>query len=116
MDIKPIRTEEDYESAMARVEELWGLPPDSPESDELEVLLALTGAYEKKRHHIGPPDPIAMLEYRMDQMGLNQEEIQRFMDSRKKIPEILSREGGLSMEVIKSLQDVPFEAFFADSL
>ncbi len=115
MEVKPIRTEEDYETAMARVEELWGVPPDSPEADELEILLALTGAYEKKHHHIEAPDAVAMLEYRMDQMGLKPEEIQRFMDSRKKIPEILSRESGLSVEVIKSLQDIPFEAFTADS-
>jgi HTH-type transcriptional regulator / antitoxin HigA len=114
VDIKPIRTEQDYESAMARLEELWSAPPDSPESDELEVLLALTGAYEKKHHHIEPPDPIARLEYRMDQMGFNQEEIRRFMESRKKIPEMLSRESGLSIEVIKSLRDIPFEAFTSD--
>jgi len=96
---------------MARIEELWGAPLDSPESDELEILLALTGAYEKKHHAIEPPDPLALLEYRMDQMGLSEEEISRFMDSRKKVPEILSRESGLSLEIIRSLQDIPFEAF-----
>ena|GEM_PF-363254 len=110
-----IRTEEEYQATMARIEEIFGIPSDSRESDELEILLALTGAYEKKHHHIDPPDPVAMLEYRMDQMGLSQEDIKRFMESRKKVPEILSRESGLSIEVIKSLQDIPFEAFTADS-
>ena len=114
MEIKPIHTEKDYEAAMARIEELWGTPLDSPDSDELEILLALTGAYEKKHHRIQAPDPLALLEYRMDQMGLTPEEIERFMKSRKKIPEILSRESGLSDEVIKSLRDIPFEAFTAE--
>jgi HTH-type transcriptional regulator / antitoxin HigA len=116
MDIKPIRTEEEYEAAMSRIEEIFGVPLDSPESDELEILQVLTGAYEKKHHHVEPPDPVALLEYRMDQTGLSQEEIRRFMEFRKRIPEILSRESGISIEIIKSLQDIPFEAFTADSV
>jgi HTH-type transcriptional regulator / antitoxin HigA len=116
MDIKPIRTEEEYEAAMARIEEIFGVPLDSPESDELEILQVLTGAYEKKHHHIEPSDPVALLEYRMDQMGLSQEEIRRFVEFRKRIPEILSRESGISIEIIKSLRGIPFEAFTADSI
>jgi HTH-type transcriptional regulator / antitoxin HigA len=114
MKIEPVRTEEEHEAAMTRIEEVFGIPLDSPESDELDILLALTGAYEKKHHHVEPPDSLALLEYRMDQMGLSQEEIQSFMESRKKIPEILSRESGISIEIIKSLQDIPFEAFTAE--
>jgi HTH-type transcriptional regulator / antitoxin HigA len=114
MEIRPIHTEEEYEAAMARIEEIFGVPLDAPESDELEILLALTGAYEKKHHYIEPPDSLALLEYRMDQMGLSQEQIDRFMQTRKRIPEIISRESGLSIEIIKSLEDIPFEAFTAD--
>jgi HTH-type transcriptional regulator/antitoxin HigA len=116
MQIKPIRTEEDYDDAMARLEEIFGAPPDSPESDELEILLALAGAYEKKHHRIEPPDPVTLLEYRMDQMGLSKEEVLRFMACRKRIPEILSRETGISLEIIKSLTNIPLEAFTTDCL
>jgi len=96
---------------MARIEELWDVPLDSPASDELDVLLALTGAYEAKHHPVPPPDPVALLEYRMDQMGLSEDQIRRFMESRKNVPEMLSRESGLSIEIIKRLRDIPFEAF-----
>ncbi len=116
MEIKPIRTEDEYERAMARIEEIFGIPLDSPESDELEILLVLTGAYEKKHHRIEPSDPLSLLEHRMDQMGLSEEEIRRFVESGKKIPEILSRESGISIEIIKSLQDIPLEAFTKDAL
>jgi hypothetical protein len=58
---------------------------------------------------------LALLEYRMDQMGLSQEQIDRFMQTRKKIPEFISRgESGLSIEIIWSLEDIPFEAFTAE--
>jgi antitoxin component HigA of HigAB toxin-antitoxin module len=47
----------------------------------------------------------------MDQMGLSEEQIEQFMKSRKKVPELLIRESGISLDVIQSLQDIPFEAF-----
>jgi HTH-type transcriptional regulator / antitoxin HigA len=114
MQVKPIRTEEDYQEAIARIESLWGIPLDAPDSDELEILLVLTGAYEKKHHCIELPDPSALIEYRLDQMGLSQKDIDRFLESRKRLPEILSRESGLSVEIIKSLQDIPLVVLAAD--
>ncbi len=114
MEIKPIRTEEEYDAAMARLDEIFEASPDSPESDELEILLALTGAYEKKHYPIEAPDPLAQLEYRMDQMGLSKEEMQRLMNCRPKILEILSRETGIRLELLESLKNVPLEAFTID--
>lgn len=111
MIIEPIKTEADYEAAMARIDELWGSEPSSPEGDELDVLIALTGVYEKKHYHIDPPDALSLLEYRLDQLGLTEKEIQRVMDFRKKVPEIMSRESGLSPEIIHSFKDIPLEAF-----
>lgn len=111
MIIEPIRTEADYEAAMARIDELWGSELGTPAGDELDVLIALTGAYEKKHYHIDPPDALALLEYRLDQLGLTEKEIQRVMEFRKKVPEIMSRESGLSPEIIQSFKDIPFEAF-----
>ncbi|MEW6529581.1 MAG: hypothetical protein AB1473_02020 [Thermodesulfobacteriota bacterium] len=113
MVITPIKTEQDYEAAMARIEELWGISLEARECDELDVLLALTGAYEKKHHRVEPPNPLALLEYRLDQLGLSEEEVDRFMEARHKLPEILSSESGLSLDTIKTLRDIPFEAFTA---
>ena len=109
MECKPIGTEEDYEGAMARIQELWGIPADSPDADELEILLALTGVYEKKRHHVPAPDLRSLLEYRMDQMGLTAEQIRRYLECRKRLPEIMSRETRLSLEIIEGLGDLPIE-------
>ncbi|MGB6067919.1 MAG: hypothetical protein WBG50_24190 [Desulfomonilaceae bacterium] len=65
MQIKPIRTEEEYEAAMARIEEIFGIPLDAPEAEELEILRARTRDYEKKHHHMEPPDSLALLEISM---------------------------------------------------
>ncbi len=109
MECKPIRTEGDYEAAMARIEELWGIPAESPEADELEVLLALTGVYEKKHHHIPSPDPKSLLEYRMDQMGLTAEQSRQYLECRRRLPEIMSRETHLSLEIIQGIEELPNE-------
>lgn len=44
-DIKPIRSEVDYEAALAEVERLWGAWLGTPEGDRLDVLVTLIDAY-----------------------------------------------------------------------
>ena len=57
-DIRPIRTLEDHDRAMAEVERLWGSPDGTPDGDRLEVLAELIQAFEKRHYKRGPPDPI----------------------------------------------------------
>lgn len=52
MEVKPIRSENDYRDALRRVEALWGSRAGSPEGDELEVLLTLIEAYEREHFPI----------------------------------------------------------------
>jgi HTH-type transcriptional regulator/antitoxin HigA len=111
MDIKPIRTEAEYDAAMVRLGELWGTAAGTPEADELEVLLALTGDYEGKHHPIAPPDHLSKLEYRLDQMGLAPQEIERILSRTRDLPRVLSRELGIAPEVLSVLGDVPLESF-----
>ena len=55
MDIRPIKTEQDYDAALAEVEVLWGAEPDTPDGDKLEILITLIEAYEARHHPIAPP-------------------------------------------------------------
>jgi HTH-type transcriptional regulator/antitoxin HigA len=58
MDIRPIKTETDYERALADIEQLWGAAENTPEGDKLDILLTLVEAYEQAHHPIDPPDPV----------------------------------------------------------
>ena len=58
MNVHPIRTEADYEAALAEVEKLWGSRVGTPDGDRLDVLLVLVDNYEAKHHPIDPPDPV----------------------------------------------------------
>lgn len=64
---KSIKTEEDNERALARVELLWGALPNSPEADELHILVTLIHAFEEENYPIATPDPIEAIRFRMEQ-------------------------------------------------
>ena len=67
--VKSVRSEEDYEAALARIDELMDAEPDTPEGEELENLVGLVERYEERHHPIGPPDAVAAIEFRMEQAG-----------------------------------------------
>lgn len=69
MNIKPIKTENDYRAAMARIDSIFEAKKDSPEGDELEVLSVLVEKYEDQHFPISAPDPIEAIKFRMDQLG-----------------------------------------------
>ena len=69
MTIRLIRTPEDYEAALARIDALWDAAPGSEEADELEVLATLIDRYEEEHESIPPPDPIEAILFRLEQTG-----------------------------------------------
>lgn len=104
-ELRPIRTEDDYERALAEVERLWGADPETPEGDRLDVLATLINAYESSRFPIDPPDPIDAILFRMEQQGLTRKDLEPLIGSRARIAEVLNRKRGLSIEMIRRLHD-----------
>ena len=70
-NIKPIKSESDYQRVLTAIDELMGAAPGTPESDQLEVLVALVEAYEARHWPIEAPDPISALEH-MEARGLRE--------------------------------------------
>ena len=103
MDIRPLRTEEDYETALGEIENLWGAPYGSREGDRLEVLVTLVEAYEQQHYPIDPPDPIEAILHQMESQGLNRRDLEPMLGSRGRVSEILNRKRPLSIEMIRSL-------------
>ncbi|RPJ79700.1 MAG: transcriptional regulator, partial [Alphaproteobacteria bacterium] len=52
MEIRPIKTEKDYKDSIKRIEELWGAKKDTPQGDELDLLVTLVESYEIKHFPI----------------------------------------------------------------
>ncbi len=103
MNILPIKTEQDYNAAMSRIEELWGAKKDTPEGDELDLLVTLVESYEMKHYPIAPPDPIDAIKFRMEQMGMTNADMVKYLGSQSRVSEVLNRKRSLSLGMIKSL-------------
>lgn len=116
MNIKPIRTEEDYTAAMVRIDELWGAEIGSPDGDELDVLAVLIGKYEDEHYPMPPSDPIEAIKFRMDQQGLTPRDLEPYIGSSGRVSEVLNRKRKLSLAMIKRLHDglrIPYESLLA---
>lgn len=103
MKIQPIRTEADYEKALATVERLWGAEAQTPSGDRLDVLLVLIEDYEDKHHPIDPPDPIEAIKFRMEQMNLTRKDLEPMIGSRGRVTEVINGQRPLSIAMIRNL-------------
>jgi HTH-type transcriptional regulator/antitoxin HigA len=105
VDVKPIRSEGDYETALAEVERLWGAQAGTAEGDRLEVLATLIDAYEEQHHPVDPPDPIEAIKFRMEQQGLTRRDLEKIIGTRSRVAEVLNRRRGLSIGMIRRLHE-----------
>jgi HTH-type transcriptional regulator/antitoxin HigA len=104
MDIHPIHDDADHAHALVRIDALWGALPDTPEGEELEVLVTLVDAYEARHHAIAPPDPIEAIRFRMEQLGLTRKDLEPLLGSRARVSEVLSRKRPLTLAMIHRLR------------
>jgi len=98
-----IKTEEDYDRALSRIEKIMDAKPGTAEADELELLTALVEMYEERRYPISPPNPVEAIRFRMEQMGLNRKDLVPYIGSKSKVSEILSGRRPLSLAVMRAL-------------
>jgi len=103
MQIKPIKTEQDYQQALKRLEEIFDAKTDTKDGDELEILGILIENYEEEYFPIDSPDPIAAIEFRMDQMGMDQQDLTRIIGSKSRTSDLLNRKRPLSIRQIRIL-------------
>jgi HTH-type transcriptional regulator/antitoxin HigA len=105
MTVKPIKTEKDYQQALARLEVIFNSKKDTPEGDELEILTILIEKYENEHFPIDFPDPIEAIKFRMEQLGYNQAELAEIVGLKSRASEILNKKRKLSLEMIRQLHE-----------
>ena len=113
MDIKPIRTEADYDAALAAIDALMDAEPGTAEGDRLDVLVTLVEAYEEKHWPIDPPDPIDAIKGAMERRGLSRKDLEPLIGSRARVSEILNRRRPLTLPMVWRLHrelGIPAEA------
>jgi HTH-type transcriptional regulator/antitoxin HigA len=119
MDIQPIKTENDYEKALAEIERLWGSELNTPDGDKLDVLLVLVENYEKTHYPIEPPDPIEAIKFYLEQKGLTRKYLEPYIGKASKVSEVLNRKRKLSLNMIRNLHEglqIPLDSLIGKSI
>ena len=106
MEIKPIKTEKDFDKALERLELIFDATPNSKEGDEAEILSLLIDNYENKHYPIGPPDPIEAIKIRMEEMNLKQKDLVGVIGGKSRVSEILNKKKRLTVEMIRELERI----------
>lgn len=103
MDIKPIKTDLDYQITLSRLEEIFDAPIGTPESDEADILGLMIDEYERKHYPIDAPDPIEAIKIRMEEMQLKQVDLVPEIGGKSRVSEILNRKRKLTVDMIRKL-------------
>lgn len=104
MEIKLIKTEEDYRSALNRLEIIFDAPIDTEDGNEAEILSMLIENYENKYYQIEAPDPIEAIIIRMEEMNLKQKDLIGIIGGKSAVSEVLNKKKKLTVEMIRALE------------
>jgi HTH-type transcriptional regulator/antitoxin HigA len=117
-EVRPIRSKRDHAAALKEAERLWGAKAGTRDGDRLDVLVTLIEAYEEEHYPIDPPDPIKAIKFRMEQQGLTRRDLEEIIGTRTRIAEVLNRKRGLSIAMIRRLNErlgIPAEVLIRPS-
>lgn len=104
--IRPIKTEADYEDALAELDRMIGnVQPNTPEGNRYEVLAAMVEAYEEALYPIERSnDPIAMIEFVLEARGLARKDLEPLIGTRQRVWDIMEKRRQLTLPMIRRLE------------
>jgi len=106
MNIKPIKTEEDYDKALERLEMIFDAPANTKDGDEAEILSMLIDNFENEHYPIEAPDPIEAIKIRMEEMNLKQKDLVGVIGGKSRVSEILNKKKRLTVDMIRELERI----------
>ncbi|MXY93603.1 MAG: transcriptional regulator [Caldilineaceae bacterium SB0670_bin_27] len=105
LKFRSIRSGEEYEAALARIDEIFHAEVGTPEGEELDELADLVESYQDKHYFIGLPDPISAIEFRMDQANLSQKDLIPYIGSSAMVAEVLSGKREITLSMARALHE-----------
>ncbi len=116
MKLKPIKNDRELDSALKRIDELWGAKSNTQKGDELEVLMLLVEKYEDDHYAIPPSDPVEAIKFLMEQNSLSRKDLEPYIGTSGRVSEVLSKKRTLTLAMIKKLHEglkIPYECLIA---
>lgn len=117
MEIKILKTEEEYLKALKRLEEIFQAEPGTPEGEEMELLSLVVRNYEEEKFPIADVDPIEAIEFMMEQKGLIAKDLVGIIGDKTNVSKVLNRKRKLTIEMIRKLNKqlkIPFDILLND--
>jgi HTH-type transcriptional regulator/antitoxin HigA len=114
MDLKILKTENEYQTAIKRTLEIFHAEDGTPEADELAVLLLLVKDYEEKHVHIPQVSPIEIVKQKMKEQGIRAKDLEGIIGSKGHVSSVLSGRREITLKIAQKLKDyfhLPSEVF-----
>jgi len=118
MNWKVLKSEKDYSKASLRLMEIFHAEPNSPENDELELLLVLVKDYDEKHYQLPELDPLEVIKYKMQEMGVKAKDLEPIIGSKGHVSAVLSGKRDITLKMAQKLKDflsLPAEVFLHSS-
>jgi len=106
MNLKPIKSDKDYQEALERLGVIFDAPIDSKEGDEAEILSLMIENFENQNYPIEAPDPIEAIKIRMEELNLRQKDLVGIIGGKSRVSEILNRKKKLTVDMIRELERI----------
>ncbi len=106
MNLKPIKSDKDYQEALERLEVIFDAPIDSKEGDEAEILSLMIENFENQNYPIEAADPIEAIKIRMEELNLRQKDLVGIIGGKSRVSEILNRKKKLTVDMIRELERI----------
>jgi HTH-type transcriptional regulator/antitoxin HigA len=114
MNWKVLKTEDDYNKATIRLMEIFHAKPNTPESDELDLLMVLVKDYDDKHYQLPELDALEVIKYKMHEMGLKAKDLEAIIGSKGHVSSILSGKREITLKMAQKLKNyfsIPAEVF-----
>lgn len=116
MNWKVLKTEDYYNKASMRMMEIFHAEPNTPESDELDLLMVLVKDYDEKHYQLPDLDALDVIKYKMQEMGIKAKDLEPIIGSKGHVSAILSGKREITLKMAQKLKDyfkIPADVFFA---
>lgn len=119
MNWKVLKTEEDYNKASIRVMEIFHTEPNTPESDELDLLIVLVKDYDEKYYQLPELDALEFIKYKMLERGMKAKDLEPIIGSKGHVSAILSGKREITLKMAQKLKNyfsIPADVFLHNAI
>jgi HTH-type transcriptional regulator/antitoxin HigA len=114
MNWKVIKTETEYKNALQRAKQIFHAEPNTPEDEELELLLVLIKDYEDKNITMPEINALEVIKWKMQENGLKAKDLETIIGSKGHVSAILSGKREITLKMAQKLKEffkIPAEVF-----